>query len=148
MSASNAIHGFGTLLQVADDASPADFTTIAELMSVKPGKMSTAVLEKTHHESPNTHREKLAGLKDTAATTIQGNYLALDATQGTTGKGLAKLWKDRTVAHFRAIVSDGIGTTYITFDAFVSGLEVGDMNVNDPVKFTAELTPVTQMTLP
>lgn len=148
MSASNAFIGFGSLFKVGDGASPEAFTTVAELNSIKPGKMTTSVIDVTHHESPSTHREKKPGLKDTAAFTCAGNYLPTDATQDAAGtRGLSKLWQDRTIFNFEIVLADG-NTTTLTGTGFVSGLEIGDLGTNDKVPVTFEITPTTAVPLP
>jgi hypothetical protein len=149
MSATDEILGYGATLEVSNAASPTDFTAIAKLATIKPGKMTRSVVDKTHLTSPNTHREKRPGIKDTAAFTITGAYLPLDTTQGSTGKGLAELYNSGETAHFRVTVPDGVGTTYLgPFTGFVSGLDIGDFAVDKDVMFTAEITPDTQITLP
>lgn len=148
MTISNAFLGYGSLFQVGDGASPEAFTTIAELNSIQPGKMSTGVNSVTHHQSPNAHQEKKPGIKDTAAFTIAGNYLPTDATQKNLTRGLAALWAGRTIANFQIVLADGLTTTLGPFPGFVSGLAIGDVSVEKDVAFTAEITPTTQVTLP
>lgn len=145
---SNAFDGFGSLFQVGDGMSPETFTTIAELNSITPGKMSTSVLDVTHHQSPNDHTEQKPGLKSTAAFTIAGNYIPTDATQKNLARGLAALWAGRTIANFQIVLADGSSTTLGPFVGFVSGLAIGDVAVSKEVPFTAEITPTTQVLLP
>lgn len=148
MASTDEILGYGATLKVGNGASPEVFTAIAKLTSIKPGKMTTGVVDKTHLVSPDTHREKKPGIKDTAAFTATGAYLPLNTTQGSSGIGLAKLWKDRTISNFQVVVPDGLGTTLLEFEAFVSGLEIGSVEVDKDIMFTAEFTPTTQVDLP
>jgi len=145
---SNAFIGYGSTLMVSDNNSPSDYVAIAELTSITPGPMSTGVVGVTHLTSPNTHQEKIPGIKDTGAIKIAGNYLPVDTTQGSTGKGLMALWKARTIANFKIVLNDGVSTTLGPFTGFVSALAPGDVVVDNKVAFTGEITPTTQGTLP
>jgi predicted secreted protein len=142
---SDAFHGYGSVLQVGDGASPEAFVSVAELSAINIGPMSTAVIDATHLTSANTHREKLAGMKDTGPFTVTGNYLPEHATQANTGRGLLKLWADRTVFNGKVVLSD-TGATEWPFTGFISNFQVGEVGADDKVTFTCEITPETQVT--
>ena len=74
-----AFTGYGVQLLVGQGgASPETFVAIADLETITPGDMSTTVIEKTHLRSPEAHKEKMAGLRDSGAFAL-GGQLAADA---------------------------------------------------------------------
>jgi hypothetical protein len=150
MGVSEGFVGFGSLFKIGDGASPETFTTVAEVKSIKPGKMTAGTADVTHMESPNEHREKIpTGLKDTSPFVISGNYLPKNATQGMTGRGLAKLFQDQTVFNFKIVLSDSVSSEW-TNSGFITGLEIGDLVLDSTlaVPFTCEITVGGQTTLP
>lgn len=142
-------HGYGSLLKVAAAAgSPETWQTIAGLFSIKPGKMSTAPIDVTVHESPSAHRERIAGIRDTDALTATGNYMPGDTTQNNdNANGLAALWRSRAIRSFKIVCSDADGSE-LPLRGFVSGLDIGEMGLDDKVPFTLEITTVEEGTLP
>lgn len=149
MPASDAFHGFGSTYQVGDGnaASPEAFVAVAEVASITPGEMTTEVIDKTHLNSPDEHREKMAGIKDTGVFTLRGNLLPGNATQNKSTRGLLKLWDDRTVFNAKLVLSDDDTTEWL-HSGFVSKIAVGDITADGKVEFTAEITLTTQATLP
>ena len=147
MAVSEGFSGFGSLFKVGNAASPEVFTTVAELFSIQPGALSTNVIDLTHHESPDAHREKLPGLKDTGPFTIQGNYVPDNTTQMNVGTGLLKLWKDRTKFNFKIVLSDALANEW-TARGFISNFQLGEIGLDEKVTFAAEITPTAQPVLP
>ena len=75
--AGEAATGYGSQLLVGQGgASPQTFAAIADVDEITPGDMSTNVIEKTHLRSPEAHKEKMAGLRDSGAFTVAGNWVA------------------------------------------------------------------------
>lgn len=142
---SDAFHGYGSTLKIGNAASPEVFTAVAEVISIGFGAMSTAAIDATHLTSPNTHREKIPGIKDTAPFTLTVNYLPENATQANTGRGLLKLWADRTVFNGKVVLSD-YGDTEWPFTGFISNAQIGEVGVDDKVTAVFEITPETQVT--
>lgn len=144
-----AFHGYGSQLMVGDGASPEVFEAIADVLSITPGDMSTAVIEKTHLRSPEAHREKLAGLRDSGPFTISGNWRPGHRSQSNAGGGsgafasggLIGLWRARTTHNFKIVLSDGSPATEWPFTGFVSKFQPGEIGPDDKVSFTAEITP-------
>ncbi len=145
-----AFHGYGSQLMVGDGASPEGFDAIADILSITPGDMSTAVIEKTHLRSPEAHREKLAGLRDSGPFTIAGNWRPKHESQSNAGGGtgsfasggLIYFWRNRTVKNWKIVLSDGSPATEWPFTGFVSKFQPGEIGPDDKVGFTAEITPV------
>lgn len=62
MTATRAIIGYGTTIDVADSSSPGIFTRVAEVIEVTPPNAQTDDVEATHFTSDNRTREYIAGL--------------------------------------------------------------------------------------
>lgn len=148
--AGEAWHGYGSQFQVGDGASPEGFHTVAGITTITPGEMSTAVIDGTTLRSPAAHREKLAGLRDSMAFTIAGNWYPSHYSQNNAGDatvtsfasgGLIAMWIDRQTRNFRIKCTDG-ATTIFPVRGFVSKFQPGEIGVDDKVAFTAEITPV------
>lgn len=153
--AGDAFVGYGTqLLLGLDDGSPETFVAIADIESIAPGDMSTAVVEKTHLRSPDAHREKIATLRDSGPFTITGNWRPRHGTQSntesedgsgdgvTTGGGLLYLWRTRAERNFQIVLTDGSPATVWPFRGVVTRFQPGTIGVNEKVTFTAEITPL------
>lgn len=151
-----AIVGYGAQLLVGqDDGSPETFVAIADVMSIQPGAMTTAVIDKTHLRSPEAHREKMAGLRDSAAFTISGNWRPEHGSQsnaggdGFTNGGLVALWRTRAERNFIIqlpksggnVVTGSPGVEW-PFRGVVTNFTPGAIGLDDKVGFTAEITPL------
>ncbi len=103
--ASDAFHGYGTELKLGDGASPEGFTSVAEVVSIQFGDMTTAVIDKTHLRSPAAHREKLLGLRDSGPFMLRMNWVPSHESQSQAGGGsgafatggLLSVWIERSV---------------------------------------------------
>lgn len=144
-----AFHGYGSQLEVGqDDGSPETFVAVADILTITPGDMNTAVIDKTHLRSPEAHREKLAGLRDSGAFTIMGNWRPKHGSQsnaggdGFTTGGLIAIWRLRQERNFRIVCSDGSPATVFPFRGIVSKFQPGEIGADDKVSFTAEITPL------
>lgn len=147
--AGDAFHGYGAQLLVGqDDASPETFVAVADVLSITPGDMTTAVIEKTHLRSPEAHREKLAGLRDSGAFVITGNWRPAHGSQsnaggdGFTDGGLIAIWRTRAERNFKIVLNDGSPATEWPFRGIVTKFQPGEIGVDDKVNFTAEITPL------
>lgn len=81
MTATIATSGFGTLLQLSDGASPAVFTSLAEISNLTGPNLSRNWIDATHMESADTAKEFIAGLIDIGEVTCDCNFLPGNATQ-------------------------------------------------------------------
>jgi hypothetical protein len=146
----DAFHAYGTQLLVGDGASPEVFEAVADVVSIAPGDMSTAVIEKTHLRSPAAHREKLAGLRDSGPFTVRCNYRPKHESQSNAGGGAGNFvaggvlayWIDRQTRNWKIVCSDGSPATEVPFSGFVSKYQIGEFGPDDKVELTLEITPV------
>lgn len=74
------IIGYGTILEVADPATPNAFTAIANIKKLKPMGFKVDSIDTTHMLSPNKFREKISGLLDLANPTMEILWFPGDAT--------------------------------------------------------------------
>jgi len=147
---SEGFSGYGSQLMVGDGASPEVFEAVAFIEMITPGDMSTDVIERTHLRSPEAHKEKLAGLRDSGPFTIEGIWAPGHQSQSNTGGGtgafagggLIKMWRDRLARNCKIVLADGSPATEWPFRGFVSKFQPGAIGGGDKVKFTAEITPV------
>jgi hypothetical protein len=145
----DAFVGYGSQLLVGqDDGSPETFVAIADVLSITPGDMTTAVVQKTHLRSPDAHHEKIATLRDSGPFTITGNWRPAHGSQsnaggdGFTSGGLIALWRTRAERNFKIVLSDGSPATEWPFRGVVTKFQPGEIGVEDKVPFTAEITPL------
>lgn len=80
MPASQAMIGYGTVLEIALASAPSTFTYIAETRSHTPPSFTDSNVEVTHMASPNRTREFIAGLSDAGESSHEMNYVAGSAT--------------------------------------------------------------------
>lgn len=144
-----AFTGYGVQLLVGQGgASPETFVAIADLESITPGDMSTDVIEKTHLRSPEAHREKLAGMRDSGAFALAGNWRPTHGSQsnaggdGFTNGGLIGLWRTRKEVNFKIVLTDGSPGTELPFRGIVSKFQPGEISGDAKVGFSAEITPL------
>lgn len=81
MTATAAKSGFGTLLQLSDGASPAVFTSLAEIFGITPPSLTRNMIDATHMETADAVKEYVAGLIDVGEITCDCNFLPENATQ-------------------------------------------------------------------
>src|SRR5262245_20249892 len=149
-AAEGGFHGYGSQLLVGNGASPETFEAIAEVSSIQFGDMTTAVLERTHLRSPEAHREKLAGLRDSGPFAISGNWRPTHESQSNAGGGsgsfvsggLIAMWRTRVTKNFILRLSDGSPGTELPFRAFVSKFQPGEIGPHGKVDFSAEMPPL------
>lgn len=134
MAATTAKIGFGVLLKRGDGASPTEaFTAIAELQSIQGPGYSLEVVDATHSESPDAHREKIAGLIDAGEVSAEVTFLPTDATQNFAA-GIQKDLLDRTKRNFQIVWP---GPKTYAFAAFVTSFQP-QASISD--KMTASIT--------
>jgi len=143
-----AFTGYGTQLMVNVGGSPGTFVAIADIETITPGEMSTNVIEKTHLRSPEAHREKLAGLRDSGAFALAGNWRPTHGSHSNAGGdgfadgGLIALWRRRVEADFKIVLPDGSPGTEWPFRGVVTKFQPGEIAGDAKVGFTAEITPL------
>lgn len=146
---SEGFDGFGSQLEVGDGTSPENFEAVAFIATITPGAMVTDKVERTHLRSPAAHREWIAGLRNSEAFTIEGQWVPGHQSQSNAGGGsgafasggLVAMWIDRLQRNFRIVCSDGSPSTVWPFRGFVSKFQPGQIAGSTIVNFTAEITP-------
>jgi len=155
--AGEAIHGYGAELLVGQGDSPESFVSVADVVSITPGDMTTAVIDKTHLRSPAAHREKLAGIRDSGPFTIRLNWRPTHGSQSqetntsadgfTAGYGALALWINRTEANFKILVNTVVGGSpeeqlEWPFRGVVTKFQPGEIGVDSKIDATLEITPL------
>ena len=82
--ATSAVLGQGTLIQRGDGASPENFTTIAEVLSLQGPSLDSDQIDVTHQQSAARTRDYIQGLKDPGEVSFDLNYIPGNATQNAT----------------------------------------------------------------
>lgn len=146
-----AIHGYGTQLLVGDGSSPEEFTAVADVISITPGTMETAVIEKTHLRSPEAHREKLLGMRDSGPFVVELNWRPRHESQNNAGGGsgafasggLIAIWRERQEKNYIIQIIDGVSPPLEwPFAGGVTKFQPGGINVDDKIGATVEITPL------
>ncbi len=136
--------GYGAALWVGDESSPIGFSKVAYVTKITPGAMTTAAADRTHLQSPEAHREKMPGIRDTGPFGLEGNWVPDDPSQSNDpggspeSGGLVYLARTRAVRDFKIILADD---TEWPFRGFISSFQPGEIGIENVAKFTAEITP-------
>jgi hypothetical protein len=150
-AAEGGFHGYGAQLLVGDGgASPEGFDAIAEVSSISFGDMNTEVFDRSHLRSPDAHREKLAGMRDSGAFSITGNWRPDHESQSNAGGGsgsfvnggLIALWRTRAETNFVLKLPYGSPEVELPFAGVVTKFQPGQIGIGGIVNFTAEITPL------
>jgi hypothetical protein len=115
---SQAVIGYGTLVQVGDGAEPENFTTFHEVITADPPDEQADEHEVTHFESPNRSKEFIQGLIDAGEMGFSLNWrpdLYTDHQALVTDKAAG------TKRNYRVVLPGGMHT--IEFPAFVKGMK-------------------------
>ena len=72
---SNALLGYGLILEMALPSAPTVWTTIQECFSAAPPNDLDAQVDVTHYTSPQARREFIAGLTDGGEVTFEMNFI-------------------------------------------------------------------------
>ncbi|HMF28186.1 MAG TPA: phage tail tube protein [Candidatus Cybelea sp.] len=72
---SNALLGYGAVVEVATGTSPDVLQALDELHNIKPPQMKLDQVDVTHMQSPNRTREFITGLRDMGEFSCEGNYV-------------------------------------------------------------------------
>jgi Lambda phage tail tube protein, TTP len=81
MTATRAIIGYGTTVQLGDSSSPGVWTFIQEVIEVKPPNIQVADVEATHFISDNRTREYIPGLLEGGDASVGMNRIPGSATE-------------------------------------------------------------------
>lgn len=150
-AATGAIHGYGAQLMKGDGASPTEgFEAVATIVSITPGPMTTADIDRTHLRSPDAHREHMPGIRDSGAFTCEGIWLPNEQSQSNTGGGSGSFmgggliadWRERLIHNWKIVLfADGSPSIEWPFTGYVSQFQPGVIGVDDKINFTASFQP-------
>jgi len=90
MPDTEAMIGYGTVFEMADQAAPTVFVAMGEVINVDPGDDQQARVQATHYTSPARTHEYIPGMVEPGSATVEMNYIPGSATDvsiiGMTGK--------------------------------------------------------------
>jgi predicted secreted protein len=112
--ATEAEIGYGTIVEIENDATPAVYEKIAETKDVTLPDASVDQVEVTHNESPDRAREFVPGLIDYGDASFEMNYVAASASD----VRLQELLNTGDKKNVRITSPQG---SVMTFLAYVSG---------------------------
>lgn len=138
MTASQAVIGYGTILQLSNAGSPATYTGILEIRSISPPDIERDMIEVTHNESPGGWKEFLGGMIDGGEVGIELNFLPGNATH----KDMLANLVQQTVANvfrpYRIVFPDYGASSYtvtVSSGTFTTGSTHG-WNTPQPIAFS------------
>lgn len=67
--------GYGSVFEMADEATPTVFVALGEVINIDPGEDDDEEVEATHYNSPDRTREYIPGLTTPGEVTVEGNYI-------------------------------------------------------------------------
>jgi len=80
MPDTEAMIGYGTVFEMANEATPTVFLPLGEVINIDPGEDDDEEVEATHYTSPDRTREYIPGLTTPGEATVEGNYIPGSAT--------------------------------------------------------------------
>jgi hypothetical protein len=151
------VDGYLAQLKLGDGASPETFQAVAHVTSIQPGSMTTEVIDVTHLRSPEAHREKIAGLRDTGPFSLEGIWVPNDESQSNTGGGsgsftggglaaLARSREERNWVIEFAVAQFGSPALEWAFAGILTDFTPGRVAAGEALRFTAAITPVRDVT--
>lgn len=121
--ASQAISAFGTLLKIGDGTTPTEnFTTIAELRTLKGPTLSAETIDVTVHNTPTPFRRFISGLIDGGEVTFDINFIPQEPTHSYSAGLLADML-NRTRRNFQLVFPDNGHTTW-TIPGIITGFQM------------------------
>jgi Lambda phage tail tube protein, TTP len=155
------IHGYGTqwLIGMGDvTPGPETFEAVPYVKRITPGDMTTEVMDKTHLRSPEAHREKKAGLRDSGPFAIEMIYHPKHESQSNAGGGTGVyanggifwMWRTRKEQNMKLILPDGdptaspapIEATELPFRGVITKCQVGEIGEDAVIPLMVEVTPL------
>lgn len=133
---SSARHAHGTLVKLSDGASPATYTTIAEVGDVDGPESSNTVIDVTSQDSSNRTKERIMGLRDPGEVSLTANWL--DNATHDEVTGVVKLHEAGTVRSAKFVWPFATPITY-TVDIGVSKSKQS-ANMDEALKLGFTLT--------
>lgn len=153
----NAKIGHLAQLKLGNGASPETFQAVANVKSIQPGAITAEVIDVTHLRSPEFHREKIAGLRDTGPFSCVVTWEPTDESHSNagggagsfTGGGLAALARRREERNWIIefdVMQFGSPALQWPFAGIVTNFTPGTIESNTELTATLEITPVRDIT--
>ena len=120
--ATNAVLGQGTLLQRGDGASPENFTTVAEMLSIDGPNLASDPVDVSHQQGVNRYRDFIQGLRQAGEVNFECNYIPSNATQNAS-TGVIADFQNATTRNWRMRFPVTPAVDYV-FSAFVRSISV------------------------
>jgi Lambda phage tail tube protein, TTP len=147
------IHGYGTQWLIGEEGIPSGtevFEAVPFVRRITPGDMSTGVLDKTHLRSPDAHREKKAGLRDSGPFAIEMIWSPKHESQSNAGGGagnfatggLFKMWRTREERNMLLRLPDGSPATELPFRGVITKCQIGEIGEDNIIPLMVEVTPL------
>ena len=133
---SKANTGYLATLSIGDNASPTDYTPMAELASIKPSNFSIPAIDTTHLQSPNATEEMIPGLIKPGTIAISGNFTG-DASQ----LNIGQFAQSQAIFPWKVTSKINKGTqTYTAVGfGFIAKYETGPFEPNKKIDFAADI---------
>jgi hypothetical protein len=80
MPATQAKIGYGSVFEMAEEATPTVFVALGEVFNIDPGDDEDGEVQATHYQSPDNSHEYIPGLTTPGTVSIEGNYIPGSAT--------------------------------------------------------------------
>lgn len=135
MAETGATSGYGAVIGLSNDGTPAVFTPIAEVVAITPPGLSRTMIDATHLASPDNCREFIGGLIDSGEFSIDINFILTDSTQADLIANLHQTTAANVMRTYRIALPDKVTGTTATFST--TTVSAGAVNTTEPVKFTS-----------
>jgi hypothetical protein len=144
-------------LKLGNQASPEVFQAVANVKSIQPGAMTAEVVDVTHLRSPEFHREKIAGMRDTGPFSCVISWDPTDESHSNagggsgsfTGGGLAALARSRAERNWMIefdVLQFGSPALQWPFAGVVTNFTPGPIESPTELTATLEITPLRDVT--
>lgn len=135
-----------------NDGSPETFVSVCQVARIKFGEMTAGILNKTHLRSPGRAHEKIATIRDLGPFQMTGQLNMRHGSHnnaggdGFTDGGLIAIHRSLEERDMMIVLSDGSPGTELPFRGVISSLNLGQITLDQPVKFTAQVQPLADYT--
>lgn len=148
--------GYGAQFLVGQGDSPETFVAVPQVKRISPiVSMTTGKARVTHLRSPNRHHEDVPTLSESAPITVEGTYRAGHGAHLLAGgdgfdadHNLQALRASAAINNFSIVLPDAFGlegspaaAIALPVVGFVSKYEIGELNTENEVPFTLEISP-------
>jgi hypothetical protein len=111
--------GYGTVLQRGDGATPENFNTVSEILTITPPEKKRDMKEATNMSSASATREYIAGLLDPGTVALDVNWAPGDAQHA----GLLSDIDNGVLRNFKILLPPAVTSKVFSFAAFVDSFK-------------------------